>query len=283
MAAPTTRELVITAGGAASTRAAAGELWRAREVVRAFAVRSLRIRYRQAALGALWALAQPLALLIPFTVFLRNAGDEGAGGASHTVSYAASTLAALVGWQYLSSAVTAGAGALVNEAFLVRKTWFPREAPVVAAVGAAGVELALGLALFAGVGPLLGARLGPGLAAAPLAAAALAFVALCLAVPLAALNAVFRDVRHALPFAVLVWLFVSPVAYPLERVSPGRRLLYAALNPAVGPLDALRKSLAHGEWPAFGPLGASVGVAALLGWGGHALFRRLAPTLPDVV
>ena len=195
-------EIVLTAPLVGSALVAWREVWRAREVVRAFAVRSLRIRYRQAFLGVLWAVAQPLALLIPFLVFFKPVGSQGG-------SRAAATLAALLGWQYLSGAVTTGAGALVSEAFLVRKTWFPREAPVVAAVGAAGIDLALGLLLYTVAGPVLGARVGWGLVTLPLLVLALAVVGLALSLPLAVLNAQFRDVRHALPFLVLVWLFLS--------------------------------------------------------------------------
>ena len=270
-----TDEIVLGAPQVGSALVAWRDVWQAREIVRAFAVRSLRIRYRQAVLGALWAVAQPLALLVPFLVFFDPPGTNG--------SRAAATLAALVGWQYLSGAVTTGAGALVSEAFLVRKTWFPREAPVVAAVMAAGMDLLLGLALFAVAGPFLGARVGWGLLAMPLLVGALVVIALALALPLAALNAQFRDVRHALPFLVLLWLFISPVAYPLGRWSPGRRLIFAFANPAAGPLEGFRLVLAEGRWPDFGLLAASLATALVLGAVGHRRFRRMAPNLPDVI
>lgn len=272
------RETVVQADGAASAVAAARELWRAREIVRAFAARSLRVRYRQAVLGALWAVGQPLVLLVPFVVFLRST-NRVPGGAP----YAAATFASLVGWQYLSGALTSGSGALVGEAVLVRKTWFPREAPVVAALLAALVELGLGLGVFAVIGPFLGARLGVGLVALPVVVVALVVVAGALALPLAALNALYRDVRHALPFVVLLWLFLSPVTYPLTRISSGRRIWFALANPAVGPLDAMRRVLAEGQWPRFELLGASVASALVIGALGHRAFRRLAPVLPDVI
>jgi lipopolysaccharide transport system permease protein len=271
-------ERVMTAGGASSTRAALTELWSARDVVRAFAVRSFRIRYRQAVLGALWAVLQPLALLVPFTLVMRRSTGRIEG-----VPYAASTLAALLAWQYLSSAVMTGAGSLVNESMLVRKTWFPREAPVVAAVLASLVELAIGLVVMAIAGPFLGARLGVGLLYLPVVIVALAVIALALSLPLAAANAVFRDVRHALPFLVLLWLFATPVMYPVDRVTPRWRWAYAVVNPGVGPVDAMRRVLATGRAPRFGLLGASVASALLIGWLGHWLFRRIAPNLPDVI
>lgn len=261
-----------------TARRAARELWLSRDVVRAFSVRSLRIRYRQAALGAAWAIVQPLALLVPFAIFL-----SGPTGRLDRVPYRASTLAALIGWQFISAAVTAGAGSLVNESMLVRKTWFPREAPVVAAVGAAMVELGIGLILALTFGPLIGMRPGLSLLALPILIIGLALVAGAIALPLAAINAVFRDVRHALPFTVLLWLFVSPVAFPVERIDARWRVIYAALNPAVGPVDGMRRVLAHGDWPSWPLTAASLGSALAIAALGHRLFRRVAPTLADVI
>lgn len=260
----------IRAGGTVPLGTAVAELWSQREVVRAFAVRSVRIRYRQAAFGVAWAAAQPLALLLPYLWFFRRE-DHGA---------LAATLAALIGWQYLSQATANGAGSLVNEAVLVRKTAFAREAPVVAAVGAAAVELAVGLVLFAVAGPFLGARWGWATVPGALAGVAgLAVVALCCSLPLAALNAQYRDVRHALPFAVLVWLFVSPVFFPLDG---RRRLLLAAVNPAAGPLETLRRALAEGRPPTVA-LPLSLATALAIGALGYRWFRRQAPTLADVL
>ena len=275
---PHARLHTYSAGHTTSVAESVDELWAARTIVRAFMVRSLRVRYRQALLGVVWAFAQPLALLVPLTIFVGDRTPRIEG-----IRYAASTLAALVGWYYLSSAVTMGAGALVAESMLVRKTWFPREAPVVAAVGGALVDLAIGTTMALIAGPMLGARLGVGLVVLPIAVVGLVVCAVALALPLAAMNALYRDVRHALAFLVLLWLFASPVMYSVERVSGHWRRLYAALNPAVGPLDAFRRGLAHGTWPRWDLLGISMGSALIIGSVGHWLFRRLAPTLPDVI
>jgi ABC-type polysaccharide/polyol phosphate export permease len=266
------------AGSRVGAVAAWRELWAGRDIVRAFVVRAIRLRYRQAVLGIAWAVIQPLALLVPITLFLRDGTPRIDG-----VPFAASTLAALVAWSYLSTAVTTGSGALVTEAVLVRKTWFPREAPVVAAVISALVELGFGTVLALAAMPLLDGELGVGLLAAPIAIAGLAVVALTLSLPLAALNALFRDVRHALPFGVLVWLFASPVMYPVTRLPDRWQPWYALANPAVGPTEAYRRAVAHGTWPAWDLLGLSILGALLLGAAGHAVFRRIAPTLPDVI
>lgn len=266
------------AGARAGAVAAWRELWLGRDVVRAFVVRSLRLRYRQTLLGVLWAIVQPLALLVPIVLFLADDTPAIDG-----VRFAASTLAALVAWSYLSSAVTAGAGALVSEAILVRKTWFPREAPVVAAVVSSLVDLGFGTVMGLVAMGLLDGELGVGLVALPVAVVALAIVALALSLPLAAANALFRDVRHALPFGILLWLFASPVMYPVTRLPERWQPWYAFANPAAGTVEAYRRTLAHGDWPMWDLLGLSVLGAVLIGAAGHALFRRIAPTLPDVI
>jgi ABC-type polysaccharide/polyol phosphate export permease len=253
-------------------------LWAARDVVRAFVVRNVRVRYRQAALGVAWAAAQPLALLVPLTLFLRERTPR-----IDDVPVAASTLVALVAWTYLGSAVTAGSSALVNDAALVRKTWFPRQAPVLAATLAGTVELAVGTAVAVAAMPILGGRLRLTLLSVPLAAAALVLTVTAVAVPLAALNAIYRDVRHALPFGVLLWMFASPVLYPLDRVDPQWRSWYAVANPAAAPIEAYRRAIAHGEWPPWGLLAAGVASAVTMAAIGHLFFRRIAPTIADVV
>jgi lipopolysaccharide transport system permease protein len=266
------------AGARAGAVDAWRELWQGRDIVRAFAVRSLRLRYRQTLLGVVWAVVQPLALLVPIALFLSDDTPTIDG-----VDFAASTLAALVAWSYLSAAVTAGSGSLVGEAILVRKSWFPREAPVVAAVASTLVDLGVATVLGLAAMPVLGAELGVGLVAVPLSVASLAAVALALSLPLAALNALFRDVRHALPFGILLWLFASPVMYPADRLPDRWQRWYALANPAVGPVESFRRGLAHGSWPMWDLLGLSLLGALAIGTAGHALFRRIAPTLPDVI
>jgi ABC-type polysaccharide/polyol phosphate export permease len=270
--------VVILATDRATFARALRELLDAREVVVAFTVRALRVRYRQAVLGALWAVLQPLALLGAFVVLTDRAADSDTG-----VPSAAITLAGLVGWQFVSAAVMNGANALVAEAPLIRKAWFPREAPVLAAVLAALVELAIVLGLFVVAAPWLGARAGVGTLAAPLVLVALVASALGMAVPLAALNAVFRDVRHALPVGLMLLLLVSPVGFAAERISPRWRLAYAFVDPLVGPLDGLQRTLATGRAPHWDLLAASTASALALLLFGHRWFRRVAPSLPDLV
>jgi lipopolysaccharide transport system permease protein len=179
--------------------------------------------------------------------------------------------------------VSFGASALLTDSSLVRKVYFPREVPVIAALLATGLDLLIGLVLFASVGPFLGARASFTWMLAPLLALPLAILAAGVSLALASLNVYYRDFRYALPFALQLWLFASPVAYPLSVVPESWRGLYVALNPAAGTLDAFRRVLALGEAPDLGLLGVSLAGSLLVLVAGYRLFKRLEPNFADVV
>lgn len=243
-----------------------------------FASRDIRVRYKQTVLGVAWAVLQPLAFLGLFVlVFARGGGFDGGGA-----PYAASTLAALVGWQFLATAVSNGSQALISSAGILRKVYFPREAATLGAVGATLLDLGIGLTLAVLLEPLFGGSPGWTLVLLPLLVVLLALPAVAVALPLSALNVYFRDVRYAVPVAIQLTLFASPVAYPVTQIPERFRLVYALLNPLVGPLDALRRVLALGAWPdpALTAVSAASGTVLLVL--GYRLFKRLEPELADV-
>ena len=148
-------ELVIEGGAHARPGDRLRELWAYREVVWAFAERNTRLKYKQAALGVAWAVLQPLIFLgVFFLIFGRMAKVSGGGA-----SYPAFALAALVPWFFIQNAVSFGAQALLTDGALVRKVYFPREAPVLGAVLSAGLDFAFGFALLLTLEPFLGGRL----------------------------------------------------------------------------------------------------------------------------
>jgi lipopolysaccharide transport system permease protein len=276
---PRPLELVIEAGPRPRLVSAIGELAAYRATIFAFAERDVRVKYKQAVLGIAWAVIQPLAYMAVFTVALGHGAKVSGGG----VPYAAFALSALVPWNYLQTAVNFGANALVNDASLLRKVYFPREVPVLAAVVGSLLDLGIGFILYAALAPLLGANVSPTwLLALPLAVclAALAFGA---GVFLAGLNVYYRDFRFALPVALQLWLFASPVAYPLT-VIPGRwRTVYCLINPAAGILDAFRHVLTLAQFPSGRLLGVSLLSTGVLMVAGYRMFKSLEPNFADVV
>ena len=272
-------ELVFEAAPQRRLRNALRELWSFRGGVLAFAERDVRVKYKQAALGIGWAVVQPLAFMAVFVFAFGHAAKVPGGGSS----YAAFTLSALVPWTFLQTGVTFGAQSLLNDSALLRKVYFPREVPVLGAVLSAVVDLGIGLILFCVLGPIFGASVSPTWLLAPLLALPLALLAGGVGLALAALNVYYRDFRYALPFVLQLWLFASPVAYPLTVVPEQWRNLYVTLNPAAGILDGFRRALALGELPDPVTLSISVAGCAVVVWLGYRMFKRLEPNFADVV
>lgn len=272
-------ELVIEGGPRPRLGQALRELWTFRHTVLAFAERDVRVKYKQTILGVLWAIIQPLAFMLVFTVAFGRLAKVPGGGAP----YPAFSLSALVAWMFLQTAVTFGANALLMDSAIIRKVYLPREVPVLGAVAHGGVDLVIGVILVAALTPVLGAHLSAAWVFIPALAVLLALLATAVALPLAALNVYYRDFRYALPFVMQLWLFASPVAYPLSVVPARWQGLYVALNPAAGILDAFRRVLALGTLPDARLLLASLAGTTMLLWAGYRLFKGLEPNLADVV
>jgi lipopolysaccharide transport system permease protein len=255
------------------------ELWSFRGGTLAFAERDVRVKYKQAALGIGWAVVQPLAFMGIFVFAFGHAANVPGGGAP----YAAFALSVLVPWMFVQNGVTFGAQSLLTDAALLRKVYFPREVPVLGAVLAAVVDLAIGLVLFCVLGPIVGASVSPTWLLAPFLAIPLALVAAGVGLALAALNVYYRDFRYALPFVLQLWLFASPVAFPLTVVPSQWRDLYVALNPTAGILDSFRRALALGVLPDPVPLGISGAACLVVVWLGYRIFKRFEPGFADVV
>ena len=263
-----------------------GELWAHRDLIRFLALRDLRARYKQTLLGATWALLQPLGTLLVFSllfgVLFGRAHMPGAPG----VPYELSTFCALVPWQLFAGSLAASANSLVVNQALITKVYFPRLALPIAPILAALVDA--GIALLVLFGMLAYAGVGPGLAALwlPVFAAMAALCALAASLWLAALNALYRDVRHALPFLIQLWMFATPVVYASERVLAGRpewlRWLYGA-NPMAASVEGFRFALLGTPAPPPETLLASAVTLALVLVGGACFFRRMEQRFADRV
>jgi homopolymeric O-antigen transport system permease protein len=273
------QEFMIERGGRVRVGAGLRELWAHRGITVAFAERNIRVKYKQAVLGIAWAVLQPLIFMAIFTLTIGRI----AGVRSEGVPYAVFTLSALVPWTFLSTAVSFGANALVTDGHLIRKVYFPREVPVLGAILAAVVDFAISLVLFFVVGPFLGAEISAWWLLAPLLVVPLAILAAGVSIVLGALNVYYRDFRHALPFLLQLWLFASPVAYPLSVIPDEWRVPYLIVNPAAGLIDSFTRTLALGTAPDAGALAISVAGTLVVFFVGYRAFKRLEPNFADVV
>jgi lipopolysaccharide transport system permease protein len=262
------------------------ELWRYRELIGFLALRDLKARYKQSFLGAAWAVLQPLVTMVVFTLlFGLLLGREGMP-TMEGVPYAVSTYCALVPWQLFAAALTASGDSLVANQHLITKVYFPRLVAPVAPILAALVDFVLAFAVLLGMMAAFGVTPGWGILALPLLTLLAVAAALSVSLWLSALNALYRDVRHALPFLAQTWMFATPVVYTAASVLEGQpdwvRFAYG-LNPMTGVVEGFRWALLGGNTPPWAALATSVLVVAVLLVGGALFFRRMERTFADWV
>jgi ABC-type polysaccharide/polyol phosphate export permease len=253
------------------------ELVAARELVLFFAQRDLRVRYKQAVLGVLWVVVQPVITVAAFTLVFDRLADIETGGTPYPVF----ALAGLLGWSYLSQCISKGSEVLVGNTSLITKVYFPRLIAPLASLLPPMVDLGVGLVLLLGLCLIYGVAPGWALLLLPVWLALLALTALGITCILAALNVRFRDVRHLVAPLLQAFLFLSPVAYSSFALEGTARYLYA-LNPAVGVLELGRFVLVGGRAPDV-TLAISTAVAVLLSIAGVAYFQRASRTFADVI
>ncbi|NEM05925.1 ABC transporter permease [Geodermatophilus normandii] len=252
-------------------------LWRSRQLIGYLALRDLRLRYRQAALGVIWVLVQPVATVVVFTfVFDRLARIDTQG-----IPYPLFALTGLIAWTYFANATSRSSEVLVGNPSLVTKVYFPRMAAPAAGLLSPLVDLVVSGVLVAALAVYYGVWPGWNLLAAPLWLLFLLGTTLGVSLWLSAVNVRYRDVRHALGPALQLWLFASPVAYPASALTGWQELLYA-VNPVVGIVEFGRWSLLGAAWPGWA-LVVSAASAGLLLVTGLAYFRRAERSFADVI
>ena len=194
------------------------ELWRYRELIYFLAWRDVKVRYKQTALGIAWAVLQPTLMMVVFTLVLGRLAPNSAAD----VPYPLFVYAGLLPWTFFATAITSAGQSVVSAERLITKVYFPRLAIPLSAIGAALVDFALASLVLAAM--MIWYRVAPSrsLLLAPLAAGLLLMAALGAGMFLSALNVAYRDVRHALPFLVQLWLFATPSIYlePAAEIHP---------------------------------------------------------------
>lgn len=250
-------------------------IWRYRELLYFLAWRDLKIRYRQTALGAAWAIIQPVSTMLVFWVFFGRLAGVPSGGAPYPLF----AYCGLLPWLLFAHALSESSASLVNNRSLVTKVYFPRLIVPIAPLFVALVDFAVAF----GVLTLLMLVYGivPGLRglAVPLFVLVAAMVALAVGVWLAALNVRYRDVRYAVPFVTQLWFFLTPVVYPSGLLAEPWRTLYG-LNPMAGVVEGFRWALLGQALP-LGLIVVSTGALIVLLFGGLWYFARTEDTIAD--
>jgi lipopolysaccharide transport system permease protein len=254
------------------------ELWQFRELLYFFVWRDIKIRYKQTAIGAAWAVLQPLMTMLVFSLFFGRLAKIPSEGLPYPIFY----YSALLPWMYFAGALQNATNSVVEQQRVITRVYFPRLVLPLSAVVSGLLDFAIGFAVFLGMIPLY--RVAPGRAIFLFPAFLLLAVATALGVGLwlSALNAIYRDVRYVVPFLIQFWMFASPVAYPSSLVPERWRWLYG-LNPMAGVIEGLRWALTGKGQPPSLMLAASAGAIIIVLIGGMVFFRKMEGTIADVV
>jgi lipopolysaccharide transport system permease protein len=254
------------------------ELWQFRELVYFFVWRDIKVRYKQTAIGAAWAVIQPVMNMLVFSLFFGRLAKIPSGGIPYPIFY----LSALLPWMYFSQALQNATNSVVDKQNIITKVYFPRLVLPLSAVVSGLLDFAIGFGVFLVM--MVFYHVTPGWAMAWFPAFLLLAAATALGVGLwlSALNALYRDVRHTVPFLVQFWMFASPVAYPSSLVPAKWRWLYG-LNPMAGVIEGSRWALTGKGQPPNLMLAVSTGAVILALVGGLFFFRKMEGTIADVV
>jgi homopolymeric O-antigen transport system permease protein len=254
------------------------DLWEYRELLYFLVWRDVKVRYKQTALGAAWAVIQPFFTMVIFSIFFGRLARIPSDG----IPYPIFAYAALVPWTFFSHGLNQSSNSLVSSAQLIKKVYFPRLIVPIAAVVSGVVDfilafiVLLGMMLYYGVVPTANVVWLP------------AFLLLALVTSLgvglwlSTLNVEYRDVRHAVPFITQFWLFATPIAYPSTLLSEPWRTLYG-LNPMVGVVEGFRWALLGTDTQPGAMIFVSCLMAIAILIAGAFYFRRMERTFADVV
>ena len=255
-----------------------GAIWQHRVLLYFIVWRDLKIRYKQTIIGIGWSVMQPLISMLIFTVIFGYFAKIPSDG----LPYPVFAYCALLPWNYFSGALNRCIVSVVADAHLISKVYFPRLILPIAGTISGLVDFAISFMLILGMMAWYG--ISPGWAA--LAIPAFLFFALVTALSiglwLSALNVRYRDIGYTIPFLLQVWMFLSPIVYPVSMVPEKYRLLYS-LNPMAGVIEGFRWALLNKASPDFSVVGVSVAVVLVLLLGGLVFFRNMESTFPDVV
>jgi lipopolysaccharide transport system permease protein len=253
------------------------ELWRYRDLAYQIAARDVTVRYRQTALGAAWAVLQPVGFMVVFSLFFGGV----AGVSSDGLPYALFSLAALVPWTFFANSLLLGSESLVSNAALVSKIYFPRIFMPAGAIAAGLVDLGISLVILFiivlawGYVPPLAVLVLPVLVVIMLAAVMGATAAL------SAVNVRYRDIKYVIPFAIQMWLFATPVVYSSSLIDEPWRTL-TAINPMVGVVEGFRWAVLGADAP-LALIGVSAASALVFFVAGLAYFDRVERSFADFI
>jgi lipopolysaccharide transport system permease protein len=254
------------------------EIWEYRELLYFLIWRDLKVRYKQTALGAAWAVIQPFFSMVVFSLFFGRLAKMPSDG----IPYPIFAYAGLVPWTFFSRGLTQSSNSLVDSANLIRKVYFPRLTIPISDVLSGLVDFAIAFVVLIAMMLYYGVPISGRIVWLP-AFLLLALVsALAVGLWLSVLNVEYRDVKYTVPFLTQFWMFATPIVYPSSLLKGKWRILFG-LNPMVGVVEGFRWSLLGAKNSPGPMIIASSAAAVVLLIGGAFYFRRMEKTFADVV
>lgn len=255
-----------------------GSVWNSRELLYFLVWRDVLTRYKQTAIGATWVVIQPLINMILFTLIFSRLAKMPSDG----IPYPVFVFSALLPWSYFAQALARTSSSVVGSSNLVTKIYFPRLLIPIAASFAPVIDLIFSFLVLLVL--MAWYKIVPtwGLLSLPLFLGLAIMTALAVGLWSSALNVRYRDVGSIIPFVAQIWMYASPVAYPVSMVPEKWRLLYS-LNPMVGVIEGFRWALIGNKSPDFIIMSISAIVVAFLLFGGIVYFKKMEQTFADVI
>jgi len=254
------------------------ELVEYRELLYFLVWREIKVRYKQTLIGAGWAVAQPVATMVVFSLFFGRLAKIPSGGLPYPLFF----YSALLPWTYFAGALAGATNSVVENQRVITKVYFPRVLLPLSAVFSGLIDFVIAFVLLVGMALYYRVTPGPWLAFVPVFLLLAMLTAFGAGLWLSALNALYRDVRYVVPFLIQFWLFASPVAYPSSLVPERWRALYG-LNPMAGVIDGFRWAVTGENPPSLGLVAASAAAVIVMLVAGVWYFRRVETTVADVV
>jgi lipopolysaccharide transport system permease protein len=253
------------------------DVWAYRELLYFLTWRDVKIRYKQTAIGVLWAILQPILTTAIFTILFSNF----ARFQTDTIPYPLFALSALMIWLFVYNSITMASNSFVSNTNLVTKIYFPRLIVPLAATFAGLVDLLFSFALLVILMIYYGVNLSSQILLAPVFFMLALLQAVAFGTLFSALNVRFRDVKFALPFALQVWMLSSPIFYPSNILSEKWRLIFA-LNPLTGILEGFRAALfgTKFDWTVIAISSASIVVLLIVSL---LVFKRMEDDFADLI
>ena len=251
-------------------------LWEYRELLYFLSWRDIKVRYKQTALGAAWAILQPFMTMVVFSIFFGTLANIPSDG----VPYPLFVFAGLVPWTFFSYGLSQSAGSLVENANLLKKVYFPRLVVPISSVISGSVDLFFAMIVLLVMMFVYGAMPTLNVVFLPVFVVLAFAAALGVGLWLSALNVEYRDVRYVIPFLTQFWLFATPIAYPSSLLSEPWRTLYG-LNPMVGVVEGFRWALLGTETSPGAMFIASALATCVVLISGAFYFRRMEKSFAD--